>query len=371
MTAGGAQAPGVAAVEVFSAEALREFSTRVFRWRGVPEDDARLAADVLATADLRGIDTHGVARLAQYVEMFERGWINPRPEIRIVRETPSTATVDGDNGLGLVVGPRANRIAMDRADAVGSGSVAVRNSNHFGIGEYYALQGLPRDMIVWAMTNSPPQVAPLWGAEKMLGTNPMAIAFPGGEEPAVVIDVTTSAIAFGKVEHAARRGEPIPDGCAVDRDGRMTTDPRAMLDGGALLPLGGDFEHGGHKGYCMATMVDMLAAVLSGANWGPYPPPFPANLPPPPRYVGAGVGHFFLALRIDGFIDPDEFRRQVDDWVRTVRGTRPAAGTSGPVIPGEPNRLAEERRRADGVPVILPVVEQLRRLAAASGVPLD
>lgn len=371
MSAGGAGAPAAPAVEVFPIERLREFSTRVLEWCGVPDEDARLAADVLATADLRGIDTHGVARLAQYVEMFQRGWINPRPEVRVVRETPSTATVDGDNGLGLVVGPRANRIAMDRADAVGSGSVAVNNSNHFGIGEYYALQGLPRDMIVWAMTNSPPQVAPLWGAEKMLGTNPMAIAFPGGEEPAVVIDVTTSAMAFGKVEHAARKGERIPEGCAVDRDGRMTTDPREMLNGGALLPLGGDFQHGGHKGYCMATMVDMLSAVLSGANWGPYPPPFPADLPAPPRYVGKGVGHFFLALRIDGFIDPDEFKRQVDDWVRTIRGTRPAVGTPGPMIPGEPNRRAEEKRRVDGVPVILPVVEQLRRLSAAAGVPFD
>ena len=371
MSAGGAGAPAPAAVEVFAIERLREFSTRILRWREVPEEDARLAADVLATADLRGIDTHGVARLAQYVEMFERGWINPRPRVQVVRETLATATVDGDNGLGLVVGPRANRVAMDKADAAGSGSVAVRNSNHFGIGEYYALQGLPRDMIVWAMTNSPPQVAPLYGAEKMLGTNPMAIAFPGGEEPDVVIDVTTSAIAFGKVEHAARKGERIPEGCAVDRDGRMTTDPGEMLAGGALLPLGGDFQHGGHKGYCMAAMVDMLSAVLSGANWGPYPPPFPANLPAPPRYVGKGVGHFFMALRIDGFIDPDEFRSQVDDWVRTIRGTRPAAGTSGPMIPGDPNRRAEETRRVEGVPVILPVVEQLRRLSAASGVPFD
>lgn len=368
---GGAQAPAAPAVEVFPIERLREFSTRVLEACGVPAEDARLAADVLATADLRGIDTHGVARLAQYVEMFERGWINPRARVRVVRETPSTATVDGDNGLGLVVGPRANLVAMEKADAVGSGSVAVNNSNHFGIGEYYALQGLPRDMIVWAMTNSPPQVAPLWGAEKMLGTNPMSIAFPGGEEPPVVIDITTSALAFGKVEHAARKGEAIPEGCAVDRDGRMTTDPREMLDGGALLPLGGDIQRGGHKGYCLATMVDMLSAVLSGANWGPYPPPFPANLPAPPRYVGKGVGHFFMALRIDGFIDPDEFRRQVDDWVRTIRGTRPAVGTSGPAIPGDPNRLAEEKRRVDGVPVILPVVSELRRLSGSLGVPFD
>ncbi|HEV2148430.1 MAG TPA: Ldh family oxidoreductase [Longimicrobiaceae bacterium] len=367
----GSAAEASPAAEVFPIERLREFSEGVFRSCGLPGQDARLAADVLATADLRGIDTHGVARLGQYHEMFRRGWINPRPELRIVRELPGTATVDGDNGLGLVVGPRATGIAMEKAEAVGCGSVAVRNSNHFGIGEYYALQGLPRDLIVWAMTNSPPQVAPLWGAERMLGTNPMAIAFPAGDEPPVVIDVTTSAMAFGKVEHAARRGERIPEGCATDREGRPTTDPREMLDGGALLPLGGDFAHGGHKGYCLATLVDMLSAVLSGANWGPFPPPFPADLPAPARSVGKGVGHFFLALRIDGFIDPDEFRSRADDWIRTIRGTRPAAGTPGPMIPGEPNRRAEERRRAEGVPVIAAVVEELRRLSARTGVAFD
>ena len=363
-----ALAAAPAGVETFPIEALREFSTRVFRACGVPEEDAALAAGVLASADLRGIDTHGVARLPQYHEMLELGRINPRPEIRVVRESPSTATVDGDNGLGLVVGPRANLLAMEKADAVGTGWVAVRDSNHFGAGAYYALQGLPRELIVWAMTNSPPQVAPLWGAEKMLGTNPMAIAFPALEEPPVVIDFTASAIAFGKVEHAARRGEPIPEGTAIDRDGRPTTDPNAMLQGGALLPLGGDLERGGHKGYCLAAMVDLLSAALSGANWGPFPPPFPAHLPAPSRSVGEGVGHLFGAFRISAFIDPPEFRRQVDDWVRTMRATRPAAGTSGPLIPGDPNRLAEETRRVHGVPVIRPVLDALRRVAERTGV---
>lgn len=355
----------------FPIERLREFSVRVFVACGVPEEDAGLAADVLASADLRGIDTHGVARLAQYVEMFQQGRINPRPAIQVVRESPSTATVDGDNGLGLVVGPRANRMAMEKAEAVGSGWVAVRNSNHFGAGEFYPLQGVPRDMIVWAMTNSPPQVAPLWGAEKMLGTNPMAIAFPGLEEPAVVIDLTTSAFAFGKVEDAARRGVPIPEGCAIDREGRMTTDPNEMLNGGALLPLGSDRERGAHKGYCLAAMVDLLSGALSGASWGPFAPPFPAHLAPPARTVGQGVGHFFGAWRISAFIDATEFRRQVDDWVRTMRGTRPAAGTTGPLIPGEPNRRAEEHRRVHGVPVIGPVVDALRRVAAETGVPFE
>jgi L-2-hydroxycarboxylate dehydrogenase (NAD+) len=355
-------------VETFPIERLREFASRVFETCGVPEEDAHLAADVLASADLRGIDTHGVARLPQYYEMFDQGRINPRPEIRVIRDSPATATVDGDNGLGLVVGPRANRLAMEKAERVGTGWVAVRNSNHFGAGGYYPLQGLPRELIVWAMTNSPPQVAPLWGAEKMLGTNPMAIAFPGLEEPPVVIDLTTSAIAFGTVEHAAREGKSIPEGCAIDRDGRMTTDPNAMLDGGALLPLGSDRQRGGHKGYCLAAMVDLLSGALSGASWGPFAPPFPAYLPAPPRSVGEGVGHIFGAFQISAFSDPVEFRRQVDDWVRTMRGTRPAAGTAGPLIPGDPNRRAEQVRRVQGVPVSQSVVENLRRLSLRVGV---
>jgi L-2-hydroxycarboxylate dehydrogenase (NAD+) len=357
-------------LETFPIERLHQFTTRVLEACGVPGDDARQAAEVLASADLRGIDTHGVARLPQYVEMLRLGRINPRPSITVVRESPSTATLDGDNGLGLVVGPRANALAMEKAERVGTGWVAVRNSNHFGAGEFYPLQGLARELIVWAMTNSPPQVAPLWGAEKMLGTNPMAIAFPGLEEPPVVIDLTTSAIAFGKVEDAARRGLPIPEGCAIDRDGRMTRDPNEMLDGGALLPLGSDRERGGHKGYCLAAMVDLLTGALSGANWGPFAPPFPAHLAPPPRHVGQGVGHLFGALRISAFIDPAELRRQVDDWVRTMRATRPAAGTSGPSIPGDPNRRAEQERRAHGVPVIRPVLEGLERVAERTGVPL-
>ena len=200
-------------------EQLSEFSERVFRHFGVPEADARQAADVLAASDLRGIDSHGVARLHTYFDMLTLGRINPRPEIRIVRQLPGTATVDGDNGLGLVVGPKANAIAMEKAEAVGSGWVSVRNTNHFGIAGYYPLQALKRDMIGWAMTNSTKLVAPLWSAERMLGTNPIAIAFPGKEEPPIVIDMATSAVAYGKIEIAMRKGQPIPDGWAVDADG--------------------------------------------------------------------------------------------------------------------------------------------------------
>jgi LDH2 family malate/lactate/ureidoglycolate dehydrogenase len=352
-------------------ERLHEFSRRVFVHVGVPEVDARRAADVLVAADLRGIDSHGVARLHSYFEMLSLGRINPRPVVRIVRETLSTATMDGDNGLGLVVGPKANEIAMDKAEAAGSGWVSVRNSNHYGIAGYYVLQALGRDLIGWAMTNSTKLVAPLWGAERMLGTNPIAIAFPGKEEPAIVIDIATSAVAYGKVENAMRHQKPIPQGWAIDRHGRPTTDPRRMIEDGALLPLGSDRERGGHKGYALAMMVDVLSAVLSGANWGPFAPPFVLRDEIPNRSVGKGLGHFFGALRIDAFIDLDEFKRQIDDLIRTLRATRPAPGTGGPLIPGDPEREAEKTRAKRGIPLVMPVIEDLRDIAKLTGIPFD
>ena len=357
--------------KVFSIEALREFCTRVFLHFGVPKNDAMQAAEVLASADLRGIDSHGVARLHSYFDMLGEGRINPKPEIKVVRSTLSTATVDGDNGLGLVVGPQANRIAMDMAEKAGSGWVSVRNTNHYGIAGYYVLKALERDLIGWAMTNSTMLVAPLWGAERMLGTNPIAIAFPGKDEPPIVIDMATSAAAYGKIEIALRRGEPIPEGWAVDSQGRSTTNPNDMVDGGALLPLGSDRDRGGHKGYGLAIMVDVLCGVLSGANWGPFAPPFALRQEIPKRSVGKGIGHFFGAMRIDGFMDGDAFKRQIDDYIRVFRATKPAPGTNGPLIPGDPEREMEQVRRKKGVPLVLPVVEELRDISRKTGIPFE
>ncbi|HTK75985.1 MAG TPA: Ldh family oxidoreductase [Gemmataceae bacterium] len=357
--------------DTYPIERLREFSAAVFRHFGVPDADALLAADVLAMSDLRGIDSHGVARLHAYHDMLALGRVNPRPNVRIVRETASTATVDGDNGLGLVVGPKANDVAIEKAIAAGSGWVAVRGSNHFGIAAYYPIIALQKGLIGWAMTNATKLVAPLWGAERMLGTNPIAVAFPGREEPPVVIDLATSTAAFGKVEIAKRAGKPIPDGWAIDRDGHMTNDPAALIDGGALLPLGGTREQGGHKGFALAAMVDLFCGVLSGANWGPFVPPFALRQEIPKRSVGAGVGHFFGAIRVDGFMDPDEFGRRVDEWVQTMRKTKPAPGTPGVVIPGDPERLAEGERRVTGIPLSPAVVADLRDIAQKTGIVFD
>jgi LDH2 family malate/lactate/ureidoglycolate dehydrogenase len=356
-------------VTVYPAEALRAFSASVLALGGVPPDDAELAAEVLLSADLRGIDSHGVARLRGYHDVLRSGRVNPTPRVRVLRETASTATVDADNGLGLVVAPRANEMAMEKALAAGSGWVAVRNSNHFGIAGYYPLRALERDLIGWAMTNSSALVAPLFGAARMLGTNPIAVAFPGHEEPPIVIDFATSAVAFGKIEIARRLGVPLAAGWAVDAEGRPTADPQAVYDGGALLPIGSSRELGGHKGYALGLMVDVLSGALSGANWGPFAPGFVIGQHPDAG-VGAGIGHLFGALRIDGFIDPGEFRRQVDHLVRTLRATPPAPGTDGPLVPGDPERAAEIARRRDGIPLIAPVAADLEALAAETGIPL-
>jgi L-2-hydroxycarboxylate dehydrogenase (NAD+) len=357
--------------KVYSIETLREFCARVFAHFGVPQSDATQAADVLATADLRGIDSHGVARMTAYVGLLHEGQINTKPQMRVVRSTASTATVDGDNGLGLVVGPRAMQIAMELAEKAGSGWVCVNNTNHFGIAGYYVLKAVERDMIGWAMTNSTAIVAPLWGIERMLGTNPIAVAFPGKKEPPIVIDMATTAVAYGKIEMARRKGQPIPTGWAIDKEGRATTKPEDMMEGGALLPLGSERERGGHKGYALAMMVDILCGALSGANWGPFAPPFALRQTIPERSVGKGIGHFFGAMRIDGFLESEEFKSQIDDYVRVMRATKSAPGTSGPLIPGDPEREAEKMRREKGVPLILPVVEELRAISRQIGIPFD
>ena len=356
---------------IFPVDYLRSFCTEVFLHFGISAADAQQATDVLAKSDLRGIDSHGVARLHTYFEMLELGRINPKPNIKIVREKASVATVDGDNGLGLVVGPKANAIAMEKAEQYGSGWVSVCNTNHFGIAGYYPLKALERDLIGWAMTNSTKLVAPLWGAERMLGTNPIAIAFPGYKEPPIVIDMATSAVAYGKIEIALRKKERIPKGWIIDKDGGDTMHPQDMIDGGAQLPLGSEREMGGHKGYGLASMVDILCCVLGGANWGPFAPPFALRQEIPERSVGKGIGHFFGAMQIDGFIEKDEFKKQIDEWIHVFRNTKPAPGTNGPLIPGDPEREAEAIRSKEGVPLIKPVVDDLLDIARKTRIPFE
>jgi LDH2 family malate/lactate/ureidoglycolate dehydrogenase len=322
-----------------------------------------LAADVLLKSDLRGIDSHGVARLSGYVRLWEKKRINPTPNIRIVHETPTTATIDGDAGLGLVVAPFAMEVAIKKAELYGSGWVSVRNSNHFGIAGYHALMAVEKDMIGFAMTNASPLVAPTFSSERLLGTNPMCYAFPAGKYPPVIVDMATSAAANGKLEIAQRSGKQVPEGWIQDKEGNYTTDPHALKIGGSLLPLGSDRDHGSHKGFGLSATVDILSAVLSGANYGPWVPPFVAFLDPPDDPVGAGIGHFLGAMRVDGFRPVDEFKHHLDNWVSRFKSSATVDPAQKVIIPGEPELEAELDRIANGIPLVDAVVEDLNKLA--------
>src|SRR6201996_6035477 len=346
---------------------LRSFTQNIFLSIGCSDEQATLAADVLLQADLRGIDSHGVARLIGYVRLWENKRINTKPNITIVHQTPTTATVDGDAGLGLVVAPFAMRLAIQKAETYGSGWVSVRNSNHFGIAGYHSMMAVEKDMIGFAMTNASPLVAPTFSNERLLGTNPMCYAFPAGKYPPVVVDMATSAAANGKLEIAQRAGKPVPEGWIQDKDGHYTTDPHALKSGGSLLPLGSDREHGSHKGFGLSATVDILSSVLSGANYGPWVPPFVAFLEPPNDPVGKGIGHFLGAMRVDGFRPVDEFKANMDNWIARFKSTSPIDPAQKVIIPGEPELEAEIDRRENGIPLVDAVVADLNEVAGKFG----
>jgi LDH2 family malate/lactate/ureidoglycolate dehydrogenase len=348
--------------QTFSYQHLRAFTQEVFIKMGCPLKDAETASEVLLSADLRGIDSHGVARLTGYVRLWEAGRINTTPNIRIVHETPSTAVVDGDRGLGLVVAPFAMAVAIEKATAVGTGWVSVKNSNHFGIAGQHAMMALEKDMIGMAMTNASPLVAPTFATERMLGTNPIAVAIPAKEQPPFVADFATTTAANGKLEILQRKSEEAPTGWIQDKDGHTSTNPHELKDGGALLPLGGDRDHGSHKGYCLGAIVDIFSAVLSGANYGPWAPPFVSFLPLAPDPVGEGLGHFLGAMRIDAFRPAEEFKIHMDKWISRFRQATPVAGEQV-LIPGDPEREMEKERRSAGIPLLDPVVKDLQEVA--------
>jgi LDH2 family malate/lactate/ureidoglycolate dehydrogenase len=348
-------------------EKVRDFTYDVFIKMGCSSEDATLATKVLVASDLRGIDSHGVARLIGYVRLWDADRINPKPSIRVIHETPSTASVDGDAGLGLVVAPKAMEIAMAKAETAGSGWISVKNSNHFGIAGYHAMMALEQDMIGMAMTNASPLVSPTFSTERMLGTNPIAVAVPAGSQPPFVADFATTTAANGKLEILQRKGEQAPAGWIQDSDGHMSTDPHELKQGGALLPLGGDREHGSHKGYCLGSIVDIFSAVFSGANYGPWAPPFVSFLPMPENPVGEGLGHFLGAMRADGFRPIEEFKADMDNWISRFRAAKSAKDLPDVLIPGDPEREMEAIRRDEGIPLNEKVVTDLQEVAARFG----
>jgi L-2-hydroxycarboxylate dehydrogenase (NAD+) len=348
---------------IYSYQQLLSFSKNIFLKIGCSEANADIAAKTLLSADLRGVDSHGIARLSGYVRLWEVQRINANPNIRIVHETPSTAVVDGDKGLGLVVAPAAMQIAIDKAKNVGTGWVSVKNSNHFGIAGYHAMMALENDMIGIAMTNASPLVAPTFSVERLLGTNPIAVAIPAGKEQPFVADFATTTAANGKLEILQRKNQDTPEGWVQTKDGQPSTNANEVRNGGALLPLGGDREHGSHKGYMLGSIVDIFSAILSGANYGPWVPPFPAYVPMPENMPGEGIGHFLGAMRIDAFRTADEFKANMDQWIHRFKTAKTVPAEKKVIIPGDPEREMEAERMQHGIELLQPVIDDLKQLA--------
>ncbi len=347
---------------------IRELATRLFLACRVPQQDAVTAASVIVSAELRDIPSHGMLRLPDYVRMLQQGRINPAARPRVMHQTPSTALLDGDNGLGAVVSVKAMELAIEKAVRAGTGWVAVNNSNHFGIAAYYAMQALGHDMIGICMTNANPLVAPTFSAAGLLGTNPIAVAVPAGKQAPVVADFATASIARGKVDLLHRQGLPIREGFVQESSGMTSTDPGVLKRGGAIRPLGSSREFGSHKGYCLGAIVDLLSAVLSGANFGPFVPPSVAYLPLKEDLPGKGTGHFFGAMRIDAFRPASAFRDMMDQWISTLRQAKPARGEEKVLIPGDPERQAEARNSKGGIVLMENVKQEIARLCEETGV---
>jgi L-2-hydroxycarboxylate dehydrogenase (NAD+) len=349
------------------AEELRRFVARAFATVGLSPADADIAADVLVTADLRGVDSHGVARLHNYLKRLYKGLIATTSAPTIVRERPAALTLDAGNGVGLVAAYRAMELTIERAAKYGSAAVAVQHSNHFGIAGYFAMMALRHDMIGLAMCNASPTVVPFGGRQSMLGTNPIAWAIPCGEEPALVADMATSNVAFGKLEIAGRTEQPIPVGWALNAEGGPTTDPIEAMQVYKMLPLGGMAEGTGYKGYALATVVEALSHALSGAAMsldviGAASSRVILN-PEAHGEQPSNIGHFFAAYSVDAFRPVDEFKRDMDELVRTLRSCPPQEGVASVLIPGEREHRTAIHRAQGGIPLHPRVIEALRIVA--------
>jgi LDH2 family malate/lactate/ureidoglycolate dehydrogenase len=337
---------------------LRALVAGVVEAAGAPRADAETVAEVLVEADLRGVESHGTTRLAGYVSMIRRGLLNPRPKVAVLRETPSTAMLEGDQAFGMVVARRAMTIAIDKAQRVGLAGVTARNVTHTGMVGFYPMMAAREGLVGIALNNGPAILPPFGGTTPMFATNPIAAAFPAGDEPPIVLDMATSMVAAGKMRLAAKKGAPIPEGWALDRLGRPTTDPAEAIYHGFLQWAGG------YKGFGIATVVEVLGGVLSGGLFG-------ADVPPMKHFgqeplVTSG---FYLALDPERFLPLDEFRSRVDRLVRQVKASAHAAGVDEVFVAGELEFRRRAERLRDGIPLSAVVHAELRTLAAEAGLP--
>jgi L-2-hydroxycarboxylate dehydrogenase (NAD+) len=341
-----------------AAPRLAAFVSRALVAAGLPEADAKIVAGLMLEADLRGSDTHGVIRLPLYVRRIRAGGVNAKPNIRVVGERPSAALVDGDNGMGHLVMRRAAQLAIEKARATGIGWVGARMSNHAGPAALYATMPLPHDMIgLYFAVGSNNHLPPWGGSETLLGTNPMAVAVPAHEEPAIVLDMAPTVAAYGKVRLKAQRGEPMPVGWMIDRDGKPLTDAK-RADEGYLLPIGD------YKGYGLSLIIGILAGALNGAALGRDVIDFVKETGKP-----TNTGHAVAAIAIETFMPAEQFKRAVDAVIRDIRASRRLPGVERIYLPGEQSHAKFLERSANGVPMPKPLRDSLDALARELDVP--
>ncbi len=350
---------------------LETFMAAVFRGLGAPAEDAAVCARVLIAADLRGIDSHGINRLKPiYYDRIREGIISPVTRVELVREAPATAVLDGHNGLGQVIAERAMRLAMDKAAKAGLGMVAVRNSNHYGIAGFYALMAAEAGMIGVTGTNARPSIAPTFGLENMLGTNPLTFALPTDEPFPFLLDCATSVTQRGKIEVYAKAGKPLPPGWVIGARGEALTDAGQVLDDlvagtAALAPLGGIGEEtAGYKGYGYAAVVEILSAALQQGAYLKMLLGFQDG-----RKVPYRLGHFFIAINVAAFTAPDDFRKTAGEILRALRASRRMPGAERIYTAGEKEYLASLERRERGIPLNAALRAEIRQMAAELGLP--
>ncbi len=340
-------------------EALRTATTALFVKVGVPSEDAALAADVLVMADLRGVDSHGVSNMLKtYLTRYADGTQNTNPEWTIVSERASIANIDGDLGLGVIIAQKAMEIAIAKARDTGVGVVTVTNCGHLGMAAYHAMLALPHDMVGMCMTAAGAQVLPTFGREPRLGTNPIAIAAPAGREPAWVLDMATSVVPINKLRNAHRMGAVLPPGHIADVDGNPLMEPVVAPAEYLVLPLGGTREQGSHKGYGLASAVEILCSILAGAQFG-------LRLP---RY---SFRHYLAAYDISAFSDVAQFKATMDDFIGELKATPPAPGHDRVLVAGQPEWEMFADRTVNGIPLHEEVVDWFRNTCAEFGVPCE
>ena len=349
-----------------NASDINRFIAALFERLTVPTADAEIAANVLVQADLRGVDSHGINNLFQYIEPLRLGTLNPQPIITAITETPTTALLDGDGGMGLVIGVKAMELCISKAHQTGVGIASVRRSRHFGMAAYHSMLCLPHNMIGIALTNnSSPAILPTYGIEPMLATNPISVAAPTRNEIPFVLDMATSVVAFSKIGAALTKGEKIPFGWVVDESGKPVNDALQAWNGRRILPLGSTPEGSSHKGYGLAVLVDILAGVLSGGCYGN----LATRTPPADPKIRESSSHFFMALRVDAFRPIDEFKDAMDDMLHALRTSATAPGCERIYTHGEKEYETSQNRMQYGIPYHTAFVENLRALSREFNVP--